>query len=84
MKKAEVLVKEYVNKLNDDQVSFLHLRLTQKYADDMSQALEMVSKNIEMDRWLCSATSSAEFFQMLDKLEQQLEKEASKRVKVSV
>ncbi len=74
MKKAEILVKEYVSKLTDDQVLFLHLRLTQRYADDMSEALNLVSKNIEMDKWLCSATSSTEFFQMLDKLEQQLEK----------
>jgi hypothetical protein len=84
MKKAEVLVKEYVGKLSDEQVTFLHARLTQRYANDMSEALEMVSKTNEVDKWLSSASSAAEFYEMLDKLEQQLEKEVAKRDKAAV
>lgn len=84
MKKAEVLVKEYVGKLTEEQVTFLYSRLTQRYANDMSEALEMVSKTNDMDRWLCSATSAAEFYEMLDKLEQQLQKEVAKRDKAAV
>ena len=81
MKKAEVLVKEYVGRLSDEHVSFLHSRLTQRYANDVSEALEFVSKANDMDKWLCSASSAAEFYEMLDRIEDQLEKEVAKREK---
>lgn len=84
MKKAEVLVKEYVGRLTDENVFFLHSRITQRYANDLSEALEFVSKANDVDKWLCSASSAHEFYSMLDKLEEQLEKEVAKREKTKV
>lgn len=80
MKKPEVIVKECVSKLSETQLDFLNLRFQQRLAGDVPECLDLVSKIPELDRWLASAQSSADFFEMVDKIADQVAKEFNKRV----
>lgn len=77
MKKAEL--KEYVGKLSDEDLSFLYSRFTQRLSGDLPDALEIVSKTPEVDRWLASAASSEEFYVLVDQLTEYIEKEKKRR-----
>lgn len=80
MKKPEVIVRECVSKFSEPQLDFLNLRFQQRLAGDVSECLDLVSKIPELDRWLASAQSSADFFEMVDKIADQVTKEYNKRV----
>jgi tripartite-type tricarboxylate transporter receptor subunit TctC len=77
MKKAEL--REYVSRLSDENLLFLHSRFTQRLVGDLPEALEFISKTPEMDRWFSSAGSSEEFYVMVDELNEYIEREKKKR-----
>lgn len=79
MKKPDVLLREYVTKLSDDELDYLYVRFSQRLAGDVSECLTLVQKTHEVDRWLCSATSAVEFFDMVDKLAEFVEIETKRR-----
>lgn len=79
MKKPDVLLREYVTRLSDEELDYLYLRFSQRIAGDISEALTLVQKNHEVDRWLCSANSAVEFFDMVDKLAEFVEIETKRR-----
>lgn len=80
MKKPEVIVREYVSKLSDDNLSFLETRLTERYGGDVSEALELIGRSSELDKWLSTAKSGHEFFDMIDSITDCIDKEAKKRL----
>lgn len=79
MKKPDVYLKEYCTRLSDENLNFLHTRLGQKLSGDMAEALDFLSSVKEIDRWLSSADSSGEFFDMVDLILAACEQEHKKR-----
>ena len=79
MKKPEVILKECVVKLSETQLDFLNVRFQQRLFGDIPECLDLISKLPELDRWLASAQSSDEFFEMVDKVADQVLKEFNKR-----
>jgi len=79
MKKPEFIVKEYVGRLSDDNLNFLEIRLTERYSGDMSEATELLARSSELDKWLSTAKSGDEFFDMLDLITDCVDSEAKKR-----
>lgn len=66
MRVKESLVREYVRRLNDEEFSYLYLRLRDNCPGDAEQVLEFLQKAPEMDRWLRTAGSVTEFYEMID------------------
>lgn len=55
-----------MRKLNDDDLGFLHIRLTQTVAGDRGEVLEFLSKDKNMDKILSSAATADDLFNMLE------------------
>jgi hypothetical protein len=58
MRKPDIYLKEYCQKLSDDNLKLLGNRLSQRMSGDLGDVLEFLSNNREMDRWLSSAQTS--------------------------
>jgi len=73
------LLKECVKKLSTDDLNFLISRLSQRLAGDMSEAAELLQKDKDLDRWLCSTTNSQEWYDKIDKLQEFIKLEIDRR-----
>lgn len=81
MKSVEVLLKEYCSKLKDDDLYYLYSRFTQFLTGDRADISNYLSQSKDLDRWLASAESSNDFFDMLDKVGEFVVKEFESRNK---
>jgi hypothetical protein len=73
------LLKEYVKKLSIDDLNYLMVRLSQRLGSDLSEAAEMMQKDKELDRWLCTAVSSSEWYNKIDKINDFVKVEIDRR-----
>lgn len=83
MKKPEIYLKEYCQKLSDDQVKFLIGRLNQRLAGDLAEAVDHLSHVREIDRWLGSASDSNEFYDMVDLIHVAVGREHERRLNLA-
>lgn len=79
MKKPETLLKEYVQRLSDENLKFVNGRLSQRLAGDLSEVLDFFSNSNDMDRWLSSAKSCWDLYDMLDMTHKFVDKEFNRR-----
>ena len=79
MKKPDVYLKEYCQRLSDDNLKFITGRLNQKLGGDISEVLDFLTNVREIDRWLASANTSEEFFEMIDLLHSLVVREYDRR-----
>ena len=79
MKKPEILIRDYVGKLNEDNLKFLNSRLGQRLSGDLPEALNFLSGNHEMDRYLASAKTCDDLYEMTDLIEWAVGKECDRR-----
>lgn len=81
MKKTQYndLLKEYVRRLNDDDLRFLSLRLGQRLGGDVGDAVEFLQRHPDIDRWFDNATTAADFYDMVDLVDNSVQMEARKR-----
>ena len=68
MKNIDTMLKEYVRRLNDDDLRYLFSRYSQLLCGDRADAINFLSQAKDVDRWLSSASSSFELFNMVDEL----------------
>lgn len=66
MKKLEIAIKEYVSKLSEDDLQFVHSRCNQLLFNDRPDVLNFMSKHKDMDRILTSIESAEELFDCID------------------
>lgn len=66
MKKDDVNVNEYVNSLLPEDLSFLAGRLKQRLGGDMADVAKVLAKYYEIDKWLSTAKSGTEWFDMIE------------------
>jgi hypothetical protein len=83
VKKPEVYLKEYCQRLPDENIKFLAGRFSQKLSGDMAEVFQFLSNVREIDKWLSSAQNSEELFYMVDLIQSVTLKEAERRVSVS-
>lgn len=79
MKKPDMLVKDYVAKLSEDNLKFLNSRLGQRLSGDLPEALNFLSGNHEMDRYLAAAKTCNELYDIADQLELAVDREYDRR-----
>lgn len=80
MKKADVSVKDYVSKLSFDNLKYLAERFNNRIGSDLSECVDLISKNSEIDRLLGAAKNGDEFFAVLDMVSAAIDREFSRRV----
>lgn len=79
MKKPEILLKEYAQRLSDDNLKFVNGRLTQRLSGDLPEVLDFFTNSNEVDRWLASSKTAWELYDMLDSTHNFVEKEYARR-----
>lgn len=79
MKKVDAILKDYVAKLTPDNLKFLSVRLNDRISGDLGEALDVLSANHDVDKWLKTAKSSNDFFDMLDKVKEYVDRDINKR-----
>lgn len=78
-KPIDVYLKEYCKRLSEDDFRYLHQRSTQKLFGDTADVLNFLSKTKELDKWLSSAASCSDLYEMLDLFNSIVEKEEESR-----
>lgn len=79
MKKPDVYLKEYCQRLSDDNLKFLTGRLNQRLGGDIAEVLDFLCNVREIDRWLASSEASVELFDMIDLVHLSVVKEYDRR-----
>jgi hypothetical protein len=79
MKKPDVYLKEYCQRLSDENLKFLYGRLSQSLGGDIAEVFDYLSNVRELDRWLVSAETSDDLFEMLDLIQSSITKEYERR-----
>ena len=82
MKKTDIVLKECVGKLSEDDLNFAVGRLEQNLQGDLPEFLNVLARNYEIDRMLMSAKSADEFYDIVDQLDELVKKEYNNRKKV--
>lgn len=73
------IVIEYAGTVSDEDLRYITSRLTERYTDDMPQALDKLALAETVDAVLGSAKSALEFFILADQVRDVLTKECKKR-----
>jgi len=84
MKNPEVYLKEYCQRLSDDNLKFLAQRLDQRLSGDMADVFDYLGNVREIDRWLSAAPSSGELYEMIDQIYSMVQKEYERRNNTAV
>jgi len=79
MKKIDTVIKEYVTKLPFDSLKYLFDRFDERIGPDLSEAIEFISKNPDMDKFLAGAKNYEEFWNAVDLVSSFVEKEFIRR-----
>jgi len=79
MKKPEVYLKEFCLKLSDDNLRFLHGRLSQRLGGDLAEAVDFLGGIREIDKWFATASTCNDFYDMVDHIFFAVNKEHEKR-----
>ena len=73
---------EYASSLSDEEVRNLASILNENPTGDLSEGLEIMSKNPEMDLVLASAESAQQLWDLLDKVRDIILKESKRKIPV--
>ena len=79
MKKPESFLKEYARNLSDDHLYHLNTRFTQNLCGDRSEIAAIMQNHHTIDRWLCSASTCEEWFEMIDMIGDFVKQEVERR-----
>ena len=79
MKKPDVYLKEYCQRLSDDNLKFLAARLNQRLSGDVAEVLDFLSNVREIDRWLSSAATCDDLYNMVDLVHTSVTREYERR-----
>lgn len=78
-KELKSTVKEFVNSISESELLFVVTRLTDRFAGDLADTLEFMSKHKGMDHLLGSARSSDEFYAIFDQITEVIKQECDKK-----
>lgn len=77
--KKSVDLREYVKKLNDEDIKYINTRLDRRIGSDVAELVDFLQKNQEVDKWLSGACNADAFFDMIDQVSSHAQQEAKKR-----
>ncbi len=65
-RKKDVVLKEYVRALNDDDLRFFCFLLDERKSGDQGEFVEAIQDHVEMDLLFQSAKTAEEFYDLID------------------
>lgn len=80
-KQDSVIVKEYVRRLSDEDLTAIIERLTEPVCGDRADVSRFFEKDKELDRWLCLSKGWEEWFDKVDFIEENAIMELARRQK---
>jgi len=75
-------IKDYVRGLNDEEWRFIQARLTQRLSGDLGEAIVLMEKTPEVDRFLGGALSATDYYNRLDHIEAIVQGDSKRRTAV--
>lgn len=78
-KKPDTFLKDYTSRLTDGDLRFLDMRLKHRLTGDLAESVIFLSSAPDMDRYLSGAKGANDFYDLLDAVQRQVEKEARRR-----
>jgi len=78
-KDFKTIVTEYGNSLSDEELRWLAGRLTERLAGDLSDAINVISKNRRIDAVLSAAGSAEGLYDHIDQIRDSLQQLARKK-----
>ena len=78
-KKGDAFLKDYTSRLTDEHLRFLDMRLKHRLTGDMAEAINFLSSSPDLDKHLSNSKGADEFFDLLDVIQKQVEREARRR-----
>jgi hypothetical protein len=82
MKQSDVILTEYVKRLSDDDLSWLRIRSKQDVCGDKADIANFLSKDKDVDRWLLTAATADDLFDMLELVGNHIQQEYNRRNEV--
>jgi hypothetical protein len=79
--KNDLIVKEYIRRLSDDDLCAIVSRLTQPVCGDRADISFFFEKDKDLNKWLCQARGAFEWFDKVDLIQDQAVLEQNKRQK---
>ena len=80
MKKVDSFLRDYAAKLPFDNLKWLVERFKERIGPDLSEAIDFVAKNPDVDKLLGAAKNYEEFWNAVDLVGSCVEKELNRRV----
>lgn len=80
--KSESIVKEYVRRIPDEDLSTIVERSVQPVCGDRADVSLIFQKDKEIDKWLCQSGGAFEWFDRVDLIEEQAVVELNRRQKI--
>jgi len=66
MKKSDAMLREFVRRISDDDLIYLYVRYKQNLCGDRPEISDRLAVEKNIDKWLQSAVSPDEWFDMLE------------------
>ncbi len=80
MKKTDYILKDFFSKMNVESLRSLCIKLDQRSGPDLAECLQDFSKSQDLDKWLSSAKSSEDLYDMVDLIQEYAERELDKKL----
>lgn len=80
MMDSNIILKEYVERLSEEDIIFLGVRFKQNLCGDRAAIAKKLSEDSVIDEWLCLARNSNEWHNMVDNVGISLGKEYDNRI----
>ncbi len=77
--KKEDAVRGFVLSLGDDELKFVHTRLSQRLGGDLGEAVKFMEYFPDIEKFLGSAGSATEYYTRIDHLEAMVQGESRRR-----
>ena len=77
---VNTILKEYVERLSEDDIIYLGIRFKQNLCGDRAEIAKKLSSDIVIDEWLCLARSSKEWYNMVDNVGMSIGKEYDQKL----
>ena len=79
MKNHSTTLREYSSRISDDDLKYLHTRLSQRLSGDVAEALQLLGRTSDVDRVFRDAGSGEGIYGAIDELQACLQREFEKR-----
>ncbi len=78
-RKKDILFKEFTKNMTDEDVNYFCFLLDERKSGDQGEMIEFLQKDPEMDWVLSAAKDSNEFYDLIDEINEYLERESRRR-----